>query len=287
MFRSFTLVSSPVSEAVEMVDKLRSTDPATLKPAVFALRTHIREPLFLREFVKRGGVEALQGVIKRASGNALAYALVCLQNLLELDEKGSEAIRRPFVARVVEIVSESRASLFFRPWTVEQAADKRRAASEPLINVSRPATAILRRLALQPSTAPNSAPGETGFSAVFDSVFDQPDFLAILVGKLSSGDVEVTNLSLGLLESLLRGSNELRDLRITDALDELDAWKTVGVRLLTRRPRERSDTLAWVETARPDERRRPLDSPLPPTPASPLPPRRTHDPHRRAPLPPL
>lgn len=103
-------------------------------------------------------------------------------------------------------------------------------ATEPLINVSRPATAILRRLASQPYTARNSSAGETGFSAVFDSIFDQPDFLAILVGKLSSGDVEVTNLSLGLLESLLRGSNELRDLRVADALENLDAWKTVGVR---------------------------------------------------------
>ncbi|BGO95483.1 hypothetical protein NBRC10512_007738 [Rhodotorula toruloides] len=201
----FTLVSSPMLEAVEMVDKLRSTDPSTLKPAVFTLRTLIRERLFLREYVKRGGVEALQGVIKRASGNTLAYALVCLQGLLELDERGWEGIRRPFVARIVEIVT-----------------------TEPLINVSRPATAILRRLASQPYTAPNSSAGETGFSAVFDSIFDQPDFLAILVGKLSSGDVEVTNLSLGLLESLLRGSNELRDLRVADALENLDAWKTVG-----------------------------------------------------------
>lgn len=106
--RSFTLVSSPMLEAVEMVDKLRSTDPSTLKPAVFTLRTLIRERLFLREYVKRGGVEALQGVIKRASGNTLAYALVCLQGLLELDERGWEGIRRPFVARIVEIVSECR-----------------------------------------------------------------------------------------------------------------------------------------------------------------------------------
>lgn len=56
--------------------------------------------------------------------------------------------------------------------------------------------------------------------------------MPIVIERLSGGDVPVTNLSLGLINSLLRGSNELGDLRLVDELENLDAWKTVGVRCL-------------------------------------------------------
>jgi len=85
---SFQLFSSPMLEAVELIDKLSSSDPAVLKPATFALRTHVQERAFLDAFLARGGVDALAGAVRRSSGNTLAYALLSLQTVLELVEGG-------------------------------------------------------------------------------------------------------------------------------------------------------------------------------------------------------
>ncbi|GAA6032241.1 hypothetical protein JCM8097_007140 [Rhodosporidiobolus ruineniae] len=225
----FDLCSSPTIEAVEMVDKLHSSEPSVVKLATFSLRTLIKERAFLNQFIARGGLEALQDVIRRSTGNTLAYSLLSLQNLLELDEGGWTGLERSFVARIVEII-----------------------ATEPLINISRPATAILRRLASQSPSPPShpthdinspspdrtpalsssddpSASGlASGFAAVYDEIQRQPAFLAIVIERLSSGDVPVTNSSLALLNTLLRGSTELGDLRLAEELDALDAWKVVG-----------------------------------------------------------
>ena len=100
----FQLVSSPMLEAVELIDKLSSTDPAVLKPATFSLRTRIQERAFLDQFVARRGVAALQGVVRRSTGNTLAYALLSLQTLLELENAGWAGLDRAFVARVVDII---------------------------------------------------------------------------------------------------------------------------------------------------------------------------------------
>jgi len=91
-------------EAVELIDKLSSTDPAVLKPATFSLRSRIQERAFLDQFVARRGVAALQGVVRRTTGNTLAYALLSLQTLLELENDGWAGLDRAFVARVVDII---------------------------------------------------------------------------------------------------------------------------------------------------------------------------------------
>ncbi|BGP17809.1 hypothetical protein JCM10213_001690 [Rhodosporidiobolus nylandii] len=221
----FDLCSSPTIEAVEMVDKLSSAEPSVLKLATFSLRTLIQERAFLAEFIARGGLDALQDVIRRSGGNTLAYSLLSLQNLLELDERGWTGLERSFIARIVEII-----------------------ATEPLINISRPATAILRRIASQPApplpltslqsptpdrtSPPPSAALSSGFSAVYSEILQQPNFLAIVIERLSSGDVPITNSSLALVDTLLQGSTEIGDLRLVDELDTLDAWKVVG-KLLT------------------------------------------------------
>ncbi|GAA6049053.1 hypothetical protein JCM3770_003864 [Rhodotorula araucariae] len=210
---TFQLVSSPTLEAVEMIDKLSSSEPATLKLATFSLRTLIIERAFLAEFVARGGVAALHKVIRHSSGNTLAYALLSLQNMLELEDAGWMGLDEGFVARIVEII-----------------------ATEPLINVSRPAIAILQRLASQPVISPiasvasitSSSSSHAGFATALDVALAQSDFLRIVVEHLSDGDVAVTNLSLGLLNTLLTGSIEMGDLRLSDVLESLDAWKLVG-----------------------------------------------------------
>ncbi|CEQ43109.1 SPOSA6832_05004, partial [Sporobolomyces salmonicolor] len=207
----FTLGSSPTIEAVEMVDKLSSGEASVLKLATFSLRTLIKERAFLTEFITRGGLEALQEVIRRSSGNTLAYSLLSLQNLLELEESGWTGLQSGFIGRIVEII-----------------------ATQPLINISRPATAILRRLASasQPSdtasAGPSSASTSTpGFSIVYKEISQKPDFLKNLVNRLSSNDTDSANLSLGLINGLLRGSTNLGDLRFSDELEELDVGQVV------------------------------------------------------------
>ncbi|GAA5988208.1 hypothetical protein JCM11641_001613 [Rhodosporidiobolus odoratus] len=224
----FDLCSSPTIEAVEMVDKLSSSEPAVLKLATFSLRTLIKDRAFLDEFIARGGLDALQEAIRKSSGNTLAYSLLSLQNLLELEASAWTSLEKSFIARIVEII-----------------------ATEPLINISRPATAILRRIASQPAPSatplpslqspnpdrespyPSTTADSSGFATVYSQVLLQPKFLGIVIERLGSGDVPVTEVSLGLLETLLRGANEIGDLRLSDELDRLNAWKVVGKPLTT------------------------------------------------------
>ncbi|GAA6003725.1 hypothetical protein JCM10207_003565 [Rhodosporidiobolus poonsookiae] len=209
---TFDLCSSPTIEAVEMVEKLTSGEQSVVKLATFSLRTLIKERAFLSEFIARGGLEALQEVIRRTTGNTVAYSLLSLQNLLELEENGWTGLERSFVARIVEII-----------------------ATEPLINISRPATAILRRIASQSPSPPNeinspnpNADYASGFAAVYEEISRQPNFLKIVIERLSSSDVPIINSSLALLNTLLRGSTELGDMRLADELETLEAWKAVS-----------------------------------------------------------
>lgn len=50
------LVSSPLIEAAEMVERLATRDEKTLKLATFELKKYVQESTFMREFVQRGGL---------------------------------------------------------------------------------------------------------------------------------------------------------------------------------------------------------------------------------------
>lgn len=103
---SFNLCLSPTLEAAQMVEKLLSFEPSILKLATFSLRTLIKERIFLTEFLKQGGLDALQEVIKRTSGNTLAYSLLCMQSLMDLEDRGWEGLEDGFVSRIVEIIGQ-------------------------------------------------------------------------------------------------------------------------------------------------------------------------------------
>ncbi|GAA5907328.1 uncharacterized protein JCM6883_001171 [Sporobolomyces salmoneus] len=147
----FTLCSSPTIEAVETIDKLSSSssssstsggggDQKGLKLATFSLKTLIKDEDFLKEFLKRDGFNVLEGVVERTNGNTLAYALNVVRDLTRI--QGLEIWRkfsRGFGRRLVEIV-----------------------ATQPLINISRPATSILLYLVHQSSSSSH----ETGFSLI-------------------------------------------------------------------------------------------------------------------------
>ncbi|KAK4706042.1 hypothetical protein P7C70_g158, partial [Phenoliferia sp. Uapishka_3] len=239
--QGFVLTSSPTIEAAEIVEKLSSGQPSILKLATYSLRTLVKEGAFLTEFLARGGLGALQDVIRKSGGNTLAYALLSMENLIT-EERGWEGLESDFVKRIVEII-----------------------ATEPLINISRPAIAILRKLShISPSSSPpadlsssSSPPTPTrpsslstgsGFPIIYSEIHQQPEFLPIVVGRLSSGDIAVANLSLALINSLFRGAIELGDRRFGDEMEGLGSWEIVGTLLENQRSSGPSSDLQSILT---------------------------------------
>lgn len=178
-----------------MVDKLSTRDERVLKMATYTLQRLIREAPFSSEFIRRGGLEELMGIVLALdSGNTLAYALTCVQNLMESTEEGWETLQGNFIAKVVHIL-----------------------ATQERINVCRPATAILKKLVL---SGPDAVPSELGrvigegeaatasangaaegvkapkapsayrfgFEVVYAEIEKEPSFLSTLMQRLSSAD---------------------------------------------------------------------------------------------------
>lgn len=157
-----------------------------------------QEEQFAKEFLHRDGLRELIGVINSSHGNTLAvrsldfcshsnlftsalqYALTAMQNLMELDH-GWADLDDAFILRVVQIIS-----------------------SEPsLINVCRPATAILKKLVeADPAAAPGPyvgssktastpSPGSVyryGFEVVYQQMRKESRLLETVVNRLGSAD---------------------------------------------------------------------------------------------------
>lgn len=98
---AFKLTASPLIEAAEMVDKLSSRDEKALKMATYTLQKLIKEPPFVAEFMRRGGLNELVAVVLAySSGNTLAYALTSCLNLLQTSELGWDIFDMRFVTKV-------------------------------------------------------------------------------------------------------------------------------------------------------------------------------------------
>ena len=162
-----------------------------------------KEEHFAQEFLKRGGLKELIDVIHTSHGNTLAvnqpcprccapkltflfqYALVAMQHLMELDYGWSD-LDEEFIFKVVQILS----------------------SPQSLINVCRPATAILKKLVeadprniTGPATAgssrsvPRPPPGSVfvyGFAVVFDQMRKDSRLLETVVNRLGSADTALT-----------------------------------------------------------------------------------------------
>lgn len=99
--RNFKLCSSPTIEAAEMVDKLSSRDEKALKMATYSLQRLVRDKPFYDEFLHRGGLEELVSITMLLdSGNTLAYALTCIQNLMECRDERSSGLGSDFIRKV-------------------------------------------------------------------------------------------------------------------------------------------------------------------------------------------
>jgi engulfment/cell motility protein 1 len=117
------LVTAPHIEAKEIIDKLTLQDERTLRFWLFTLRKYIKDGQFATEFLHRDALRELIDIINTTSGNMLAYALTGMQDLMEL-ETGWSSIYTVFIYKVVQILANP----------------------NNLINVCRPASAILKKL---------------------------------------------------------------------------------------------------------------------------------------------
>jgi engulfment/cell motility protein 1 len=179
---SSRLVSAPNIEAAGLVEKLSLRDERTLRFSLFSLQKYIKEEQFASEFLNRDGLRELIDIINTMSGNTLAYALAGMQNLMEL-ETGWGNLDKAFIYKVVQILANP----------------------NNLINVCRPATAILKKLV---EADPRSIPGPMsgsgsrsappvpppgsvyrfGFDVVWEQMKREQGLLDIVVNRLGSAD---------------------------------------------------------------------------------------------------
>lgn len=178
-------------------------------------------------FIRTDGIPALQAIIRRGSGNTLAYALASLHVLLDTDGLTFDSL---FIARLVDIVGECsspRVRTYYTAIDSVQIADMKGSgdtALEALVNVTRPATAVLCTLA---SNARQRAPT---YSSFVDILLRQKLLLPALIERLATGDLELSDLTVDLLDQLLIGSVDTADARIPDKLETTDAWRAIAVR---------------------------------------------------------
>ncbi|KAF8517883.1 ELMO/CED-12 family-domain-containing protein [Hysterangium stoloniferum] len=219
------LVNAPKIEALEIADKLSLRDERTLRMTLFSLQKLIREEGFAKAFLSRDGMHELIEVISGSHGNTLAYALTAMQNLMELDY-GWSNLGDDFISSVVQIL----------------------ASPQNLINVCRPATAILKKLveadprsapgpimagsSTRPPVAPPGTVYRYGFDRVYEQMSQQRGLLDIVVGRLGSADSVMGLNSMMLINSLLSHATDARWEDLTSELERLNVRKAV-IRLMS------------------------------------------------------
>ncbi|KAJ5162475.1 Engulfment/cell motility ELMO [Penicillium capsulatum] len=167
----------------ELVERLGSDEDAARKMAVFKLQGSIGDPSFADLFITEGGLTRLRYLTLHASGNTLAYSLTSFARLLEVD-KGWECIDQELVERIVELV-----------------------VTHPLVNILRGAMSILVSVVSHPHAGGHSSPPEMlGFRALKPAIAIYPQFLEMLVSRLSSADHALCANALQLINSLMRDS---------------------------------------------------------------------------------
>ncbi|KAL6720765.1 hypothetical protein ACLMJK_002690 [Lecanora helva] len=166
----------------ELVERLGSHEDAVRKMAAFKLQSNIGDPSFADVFILEGGLNKLRYLTLKATGNTLAYSLSSFSRLLEVD-KGWEYVNQDLIERVVELV-----------------------VTHPLVNILRGAMAILVYIVSHPYTASTriSQPDSFGFQALKPAIAMYPQFLEMLVSRLSAADHALCTNALQLINSLMR-----------------------------------------------------------------------------------
>ncbi|KAJ3919691.1 ELMO/CED-12 family-domain-containing protein [Lentinula edodes] len=218
------LVNSPNKEGREIAEKLQVRDQKTMRLTLYTLQRYIRENEFASEFINYDGVTQLVDIIFTSLGNTLAYALTAMQNLMELDY-GWASLDEAFIFRVVQVLS----------------------SSHSLINVCRPATAILKKLVeADPSNAPGPQAGSSkngpaivpgsiyryGFTVVFEQMRKEKSLLETIVNRLGSADTAMAQYSMMLINSLLSHASDVRWEEFIAEMERFNLRKAV-VRLMS------------------------------------------------------
>ena len=170
----------------ELLKNLGSRDDPVRKRAAFKLQSLINDPSFAEVFVHQGGLPKLRLLVLESSGNTLAYGLASFARLLDVDQ-GWEAVDDAVVEKVVEMV-----------------------VCQPLVNILRGAMAILVAIVSKPynedhATDPRRPKVQHGgFSALKPAIGTYPQFLEMLVSRLSSADHALCANALQLINSLMR-----------------------------------------------------------------------------------
>lgn len=171
------------------------------------------------QFVASGGVKKLEQVIRSQHGNILAYALIALQNLMEY-EYGWENFSQEFIGTLVSII-----------------------ATQPLVNVCRPATAIVIKLVLSDRSIPSSSIQNYGYDVVIQAISALPSFLPTLVQRLSATDFFLQINSMQLVNCLFRAAMLKLRWNFMKRLDELEIRKVIIKLMLTTASEELSKQL--------------------------------------------
>ncbi|KAL9009847.1 MAG: hypothetical protein Q9173_005161 [Seirophora scorigena] len=168
-------------DVAELVEGLGSDEDAVRKKAAFQLQSNIGDPSFAEAFISHGGLPKLRYLILKATGNTLAYTLTSFSRLLDVD-KGWDHTNQDVVERVVELV-----------------------VTHPLVNILRGAMAILAAIVAHqyPSRA-SDQPNAFGFRALKPAIAIYPQFLEMLVSRLSSADHALCANALQLINALMR-----------------------------------------------------------------------------------
>ncbi|KAJ3887392.1 ELMO/CED-12 family-domain-containing protein [Lentinula edodes] len=218
------LVNSPNKEGREIAEKLQVRDQKSMRLTLYTLQRYIRENEFASEFINYDGVTQLVDIIFTSQGNTLAYALTAMQNLMELDH-GWASLDEAFIFRVVQVLS----------------------SPHSLINVCRPATAILKKLVeADPSNTPGPQAGSSkngpvivpgsiyryGFTMVFEQMRKEKSLLETIVNRLGSADTAMAQYSMMLINSLLSHASDARWEEFIAEMERFSLRKAV-VRLMS------------------------------------------------------
>ncbi|RAH71046.1 ELMO/CED-12 family protein [Aspergillus aculeatinus CBS 121060] len=167
----------------ELVERLGSDEDGVRKMAVFKLQSSIGDPSFADIFIAEGGLVRLRYLILHATGNTLAYSLTSFARLLEVD-KGWDFVDQEVVERVVELI-----------------------VTHPLVNILRGAMSILVSIVSHPHAGDDiTQTGGFGSRALKPAIAIYPQFLEMLVSRLSSADHALCANALQLINSLMRDS---------------------------------------------------------------------------------
>ena len=166
----------------DLVSRVGSEEDAVRKMAAFKLQSNVGDPSFAEQFIAAGGLAPLRYLIMQSSGNTLAYSLSSFSRLLDVDVEGTwSVVDAAVVKRVVELV-----------------------VCHPLVNILRGAMAILVSIVSRPYHGDVPEDGTGGFRALKPALTIFPQFLEMLVSRLSSADHALCANALQLINSLMR-----------------------------------------------------------------------------------